>query len=123
MNDRENQNQGRQGQTEQRQNSGAGSRQQEQATAGGSMREDDERCDSTRQMEQQGGTYRPEGDRGLDFESDDSGELGIGQAEQQSGREDRDGQFERSRQQEQSEPDHSRRGSQQGERDSEDEDI
>ena len=100
MNDRENQNRDRQGQPEQRQNSWAGSRQQEQR-----------------------GTYRPEGDRGVDFESDGSGELGMGQAEQQSGRQGQDGESDRSRQQEQSESDRSRRGNQQGEWDSEDEDI
>ena len=124
MNDRENQNQGRQGQPGQQQNTGAGSRQQEQANAGGSMREDEEQFgDRSHQMEQQSGTYRPEGDRGVDFESDGSGELGMGQAEQQSGRQGQDGESDRSRQQEQSESDRSRRGNQQGEWDSEDEDI
>lgn len=120
MNDRENQNQGRQGQ-------------QEQANAGGSMREDDEEFgENSRQMEQQGGTYRPEGDRGLDFESDDSGRLGMGQAEQQTdrrsqggepGRSRQQGGSDQSRQQEQSDSDRSRRDRQQGEWDSEDEDI
>ncbi len=54
------------------QNTGAGSRQQEQATAGGSM-EQDRQGDS--QMEQQGGTYRPEGDRGVEFESDSGNDI------------------------------------------------
>ena len=110
MNDRENRNRGRdgsRGDRQQEQNSGAGSRQQEQATAGGSMNEQDGRRSG--QMEQQGGTYRPEGDRGLDFESDESGEFGMGQAGQQSGA---------GRQQEQNDSDRTRRGSQQGEWDS-----
>ena len=92
---------------------------------------DDEFGDSSRQMEQQGGTYRPEGDRGLDFEADHSGDFGMGQQEQQSGRQGQDdfdrsrqqGSSDRSRQQEQSDSNRSRRDSQQGEWDSEDEDI
>lgn len=110
MNDRENRNQRRQ----QRRNTGAGSRQQEQATAGGTMRDED--GEDFGQMEQQGGTYRPAGDRGLDFEADRSGDFDIedDQPSQQAGTARQQEGFGRGRQQEQSEPDRRRQAEQQG---------
>ncbi|MGX7894604.1 hypothetical protein [Tsuneonella sp. HG222] len=67
----------------QSQNSGAGSRQQEQANAGGSMNPEQEQP----QQEQQGGTYRPEGDRAVDFQPDDGNDITMetGQPEQTGG--------------------------------------
>ena len=108
MNDRESSNPGQQ----QRQNTGAGSRQQEQATAGGSMQNED--TEGSGQQEQQGGTYRPEGDRGVDYQADQSGELGMGERPaQQPGTESQQDGFDRSRQQEQSDSERQRQGSQQ----------
>ena len=53
MNDRE----PRPPQPQQHRNTGAGSRQQEQATAGGAMLNED--TEDNRQLDRQGGTYRP----------------------------------------------------------------
>jgi hypothetical protein len=60
---------------------GAGSRQQEQQTAGGSMQTGvdpgDGRPSDAVQMRQQGGTYRPEGDRGVEFQADQGRDIGF----------------------------------------------
>ena len=78
------------GSDRQQQNTGSGSRQQEQQTGGGNF--DNERrnpgttgSDQTGagQMEQ-GGSYRPQGDRGVQFDSDEGQDIDF-QPEQQGG--------------------------------------
>lgn len=71
-------------------NTGAGSRQQEQQTAGGSFateRRDPGAQDPNQsggsQMEQ-GGTYRPQGDRGVQFEADGGQDIDF-ETDQQGG--------------------------------------
>ena len=72
------------------QNTGAGSRQQEQQTAGGSL--DNERQNpggtnpgqSGSDRVEQGGSYRPQGDRGVQFEADDGPDIDF-QTDQQGG--------------------------------------